>query len=114
MYCGSIAFFLYVFCYLLRSQRKHELKKKQRHLNKRSAKRKLDSSAISIGIDDSESPRRFRSFLHRSVSSFGLSLAEESSVNSDQTGTTKYKKMKVSGNEHSHGSFFLRAGAVGQ
>ena len=26
----------------------------------------------------------------------------------------KFKKMKVSDNDHSHGSFFLRAGAVGQ
>ena len=34
-------------------------------------------------------------------------------ANSTISGRSKIKKMKVSDNEHSHGSFFLRAGAVG-
>ena len=113
LYCGSIAFFLYVFCYLLRSQRQSELKKKQRQLAKRSAKKKLESSTISISVDDNDSPGGLRSFLHRSASTFGFNLADESPVTDQQHVDAKWKKMKVSENEHSHGSFFLRAGAVG-
>ena len=89
------------------------MKKKQRQLDKHKEKKKLDSGTISIGIDESESPRRFRSFIHRSASSFGLNWAEDPPASSHDQTSASYKKMKVSENDHSHGSLFLRAGAVG-
>ena len=65
--------------------------------------------------------------LQWSPSSVSFSLMDESpsdavsyAMNSDNviasstnSGRSKIKKMKVSDNDHSHGSFFLRAGAVG-
>ncbi len=43
------------------------------------------------------------------------SLTDDRNDNTSATNSSrKSKKMKVSDNEHSHGSFFLRVGAVGQ
>ncbi len=64
--------------------------------------------------------------LQWTTSSVKFNLAEETSTPSEivsyslmdegkgATKRVKTKKMKVSDNDHSHGSFFLRVGAVGQ
>ena len=65
--------------------------------------------------------------LNWTPSSLSLNVVDESAVSyamsganvlarapSTAGGGVKHRKMKVSDNEHSHGSFFLRAGAVGK
>ena len=155
MYAVSIAFFLYVFGYLLRSKRRKALKDKMR--KNRGAKKTpqtdthtIDIDAVRVGIDVVYSPGG-----HRSVSCYGgrppqedyqppslppsplacdgisatasstdldTTIGSDASLARNQRGGSTYnpighssagnrksKKMKVSDNEHSHGSFFLRA-----
>ncbi len=46
--------------------------------------------------------------------SYSVSMTSDRNNVTASSRINKSKKMKVSDNEHSHGSFFLRAGAVGQ
>lgn len=144
MYTVSIGFFLYVFGYLLRTQRRREQKKKLRHQKKRAGNDKSQepqprpplAKSVSVAIENEMASEAFRhqwpfqrrasreaamiawSPLNHSASASTSSITvEESAVSYAMDGSNviapKCKKMKVSGNEHSHGSFFLRAGAVG-
>lgn len=68
-------------------------------------------SSVSFSLVD-ESPTS-------SESAIAYAMNADSIIGDQQTGNhgnqhNKIKKMKVSDNEHSHGSFFLRAGAVGK
>lgn len=101
---------------------------------KNSSRRRI--SATQINNNNNESPEPQHKPLQWTPSSVSLNVVDESTIsyamssanviapsggngsssNAIRRGNapgSKYRKMKVSDNEHSHGSFFLRAGAVG-
>lgn len=85
------------------------MRKLSKKLNKKHTEEQLNTTEAT---DDSPPQKR------RSLTDFTLVQQLLSGLGLDKTSkstaTVKGKKLKVSENDHSHGSFFLRAGAVGQ
>ena len=136
LYAVSILFFLYVFGYLLRHKRRKALKDKQRKISRWRRQRGIAASSATIdidtvkvgmdttGTDDIVAPNDVM-WTPAAFDSQSLDDGRHKNNVSFNRGTRshpltvdpmrrKTKKMKVSENEHSHGSFFLRAGAVGR
>lgn len=134
LYATSIVFFLYVFGYLLRSKRHKERKNKLRKVFQQQKKHEASVDSVCVGVENEQatvgatgksceaSPNLQRRCSRDAGSAnitwnpSGLDGPKKNTVthttSSSSILSSKSKKMKVSENEHSHGSLFLRAGAV--
>lgn len=100
LYSVAIIFFLYIFGYLLRRKKMRKQKRKNRQRRKNQAvvtPKETNGDPTAAGPD------------------VALVVEDSKAIDSNQSPESlKQKKIKVSESQHSHVSFFLRAGAVGQ